>query len=166
MTLDQMNPMKQSYDMLGEKALERLDSISPPPSAALPRNAIRDEVKPALNSHSTGEQPPGGKRDLYVLLRQNAFNDGALHQLWAEASTVPSWVCWDQIARGQDCFYRYGGPVLTGLAFQSLLGGMVNLFGPLNWCRLAKSNLQGAARVVETVARTGVPRMSPWFPVC
>lgn len=44
---------------------------------------------------------------------------------------------WDQIARGQDVFYRYGGANLTGLAYQSLLGGM------------------GAARVVETLARTG-----------
>lgn len=132
LTPDQMNPMKQSYDMLGEKALERLDIISPPRRSALPRNFIRDEAKPALSSHSTVEQPSEGKRDLYVLLRQNAFVDEALHQLWAEVSTVPSWVCWDQIARGQDCFYRYGGPVLTGLAFQSLLGGMVSLFDPLN----------------------------------
>lgn len=132
--------MKQSYDMLGEKALEKLDRISPPPSSGLPRSLVRNEAKPAFNSHGTGEQAPEGKRDLYALLRQNAFNDEALGQLWVEVNTVPSWVCWDQIARGQDCFYRYGGPVLTGLAFQSLLGGM------------------GAARVVETLARTGLPR--------
>ena len=127
-----MDPMKQSYDLLGEKALERLDIVSPPPRLALPRSSIRDEVKPALSSHGTSEQPPEGKRDLYVLLRQNAFNDEVLGQLWVEVNTVPSWVCWDQIARGQDCFYRYGGPMLTGLAFQSLLGGMVKLLGPLN----------------------------------
>lgn len=52
-------------------------------------------------------------------------------------TTVPDWVDWEQIARGQDVFYRYGGANLTGLAYQSLLGGM------------------GAARVVETLARTG-----------
>jgi hypothetical protein len=50
---------------------------------------------------------------------------------------VPDWVDWAQIERGQDVFYRYGGACLTGLAYQSLLGGM------------------GAARVVETLARTG-----------
>jgi hypothetical protein len=38
---------------------------------------------------------------------------------------------------GQDVFYRYGGATLTGLAYQSLLGGM------------------GANRVVEVLARTG-----------
>lgn len=129
---DQMDFMKQSYDLLGEKALERLDIISPPPHSALPRNSIRDKAKLATNSHATSEQPSEGKRDLYVLLRQNSFNDEALGHLWAQVNTVPSWVCWDQIARGQDCFYRYGGPVLTGLAFQSLLGGMVKLSGPLN----------------------------------
>lgn len=129
---DQMDPMKQSYDMLGEKALEKLDRISPPPSSGLPRSLVRNEAKPEFNSHGTGEQAPEGKRDLYALLRQNAFNDEALGQLWVEVNTVPSWVCWDQIARGQDCFYRYGGPVLTGLAFQSLLGGMVKLFDRLS----------------------------------
>lgn len=132
LTPDQMDPMKQSFDLLGEKALERLDIESPTPPSALPRNSIRDEVKSALSSHGTSEQPPEGKRDLYVLLRQNAFKDEVLGQLWVEVNTVPSWVCWNQIARGQDCFYRYGGPALTGLAFQSLLGGMVKLFGPLN----------------------------------
>ena len=50
---------------------------------------------------------------------------------------MPDWVDWAQISRGQDVFYRYGGANLTGLAYQSLLGGM------------------GAARVVETLARTG-----------
>lgn len=111
LTPDQMDSMKQSYDMLGQKALERLDSISPPLCSALPRNSIRDKAKLALNFPGTGEEPPDGKRDLYVLLQQNAFNDEALGQLWAEVNTVPSWVCWDQIARGQDCFYRYGGPI-------------------------------------------------------
>lgn len=111
LTPDQMHPMKQSYDTLGEKAWEKLDS---------------------LNSHGTGQNPLKGKRDLYVLLRQNVSNDKSLGQLWSEVNTVPSWVCWDQIARGQDCFYRYGGPVLNGLAFQSLLGGMVRSFDLLH----------------------------------
>ncbi|RAL66063.1 hypothetical protein DID88_005723 [Monilinia fructigena] len=42
-----------------------------------------------------------------------------------------------KLGRGQDVFYRYGGAALTGLAYQSLLGGM------------------GAARVTEVLARTG-----------
>lgn len=127
---NQMEPMKQSYDILGEQALERLDILSPPLRSTFPRNSIGDEANP--DRHDTGEQPREGKRDLYILLRHNAPGDEVLGRLWAEVNTVPSWVCWDQISRGQDCFYRYGGPVLNGLAFQSLLGGMVKLFGPLN----------------------------------
>lgn len=79
--------------------------------------------------------PP--KRDLYALLQDNAGQHYKLQQLWDEANTVPSWVDYAQLERGQNVFYRYGGPALTGLAYQSLLGGM------------------GASRVVETLARTG-----------
>ena len=74
---------------------------------------------------------------MFVLLRDHAHTDEKLAQLWKEVNTIPEWVDWTQIARGQDVFYRYGGAALTGLAYQSLLGGM------------------GAARVVETLARTG-----------
>ena len=106
LTPDQMEPMKQSYDILGEQALERLDNISPPLRSALRRNPIKDEAKPALNPNGTGEQPPDGKRDLYFLLQQNAVSDEVLGRLWAEVNTVPSWVCWDQIARGQGMYFR------------------------------------------------------------
>ena len=82
-------------------------------------------------------QPQDAARDLYALLRDNADKDPKLKQLWDEVNTVPEWVDWEQIRRGQDVFYRYGGANFTGLAYQSLLGGM------------------GAARVVETLARTG-----------
>jgi len=71
------------------------------------------------------------------LLRDHAETDELLKRFWQEVNTVPSWVDWAQIQRGQDVFYRYGGACFTGLAYQSLLGGM------------------GAARVVETLARTG-----------
>jgi len=132
LTEAQMQPMKHSYDTLAEKALSRLNDLSPPPQKALPRNSRRVGL-----TQRTSEDPSNAKRDFYILLRENADNDETLSQLWREVNTVPPWVDWEQIARGQDCFYRYGGPSLTGLAFQSLLGGM------------------GAARVVETLARTG-----------
>lgn len=80
---------------------------------------------------------PLPRRDLYALLEEHRASDPKLSELWTEVNTVPAWVDWEQIERGQDVFYRYGGPALTGLTFQSLLGGM------------------GAARVVETLARTG-----------
>lgn len=118
--------------MLGEECLDRLDAISPPTRAGvLPRNIHQDQ-KAARN-----EDPPAPQRDLYLLLRDNHNKDDKLQCLWDEVTTIPEWVDWDQIERGQDVFYRYGGAALTGLAYQSLLGGM------------------GAARTIETLARTG-----------
>ena len=128
LTPEQTQPMKHSYDLLGEQSLERLNAISLPPRSALPRNnssnrAPKEEGKTPGISGETSEP----KRDLYLLLRDNAKNDEVLRKLWTEVTTVPEWVDWEQISRGQDVFYRYGGPALTGLAFQSLLGGMVRL---------------------------------------
>ncbi|KAI4712646.1 hypothetical protein J4E89_002914 [Alternaria sp. Ai002NY15] len=139
LTPEQMKPMKFSYDVLAEECLDRLNAISPPHKGALPRN---DSNRAALSSVPGTEEEkkeplPVPKRDLYALLEENHESDPKLAELWREVHTVPDWVDWEQIARGQDVFYRYGGPALTGLTFQSLLGGM------------------GAARVVETLARTG-----------
>ncbi|KAJ5038084.1 uncharacterized protein L3040_006955 [Drepanopeziza brunnea f. sp. 'multigermtubi'] len=129
MSPEEMHPMKFSYDVLGEECLNRLDEISPPINKDLPRNQSR--ASPKANAE------PVPKRDLYALLRDHASEDPKLGQLWDEVNTVPDWVDWDQIIRGQDVFYRYGGVALTALAYQSLLGGM------------------GAARVTEVLARTG-----------
>ena len=138
LTLEEVQPLKHSYDVLGEECLERLNEISPPPRSALPRNNSQASQKPnnpAVEEGKAAEKEP--QRDLYALLRDNASKDPKLNELWTEVNTIPPWVDWDQIARGQDVFYRYGGAAFTGLAYQSLLGGM------------------GAARVVETLARTG-----------
>ena len=131
LTSDQMESMKMSFDKLGEKAWEKIAKMSPQPRSDFPPHLNEDEAKLAADTERTEEKPPGSKKDPYELLRLNYFNDEALGQLWTEVNTVPSWVCWDQIARGQDCFYRYGGPILNGLAFQSLLGGMVKPSGPV-----------------------------------
>lgn len=139
LTPEQMEPMKHTYDILAEQCLDRLNTISPPKKAALPRN---QDHRPVLFSVTGTEEEkkealPMPRRDLYALLEEHQASDPKLAELWKQVNTVPDWVDWEQIARGQDVFYRYGGPALTGLTFQSLLGGM------------------GAARVVETLARTG-----------
>ncbi|KAF1997884.1 hypothetical protein P154DRAFT_269255 [Amniculicola lignicola CBS 123094] len=138
-TVEQSATMKHKYDVLAEECLERLNEISPPTSPYLPRN--NSHQTPVLDPQSMGEEKkevlPMPQRDLYALLEEHQASDPKLSQLWEEVNTVPPWVDWGQIERGQDVFYRYGAPALTGLAWQSLLGGM------------------GAARVVETLARTG-----------
>ncbi|KAI9697224.1 MAG: hypothetical protein M1836_004788 [Candelina mexicana] len=138
-TPKQLHPLKFSYDVLGEECLDRLNAISPPLGAALPRRSGKYFENDYGKAEKLGEPntSTAPKRDLYALLEKNADTDEKLGQLWKEVNTIPEWVDWDQIDRGQQIFYRYGGAALTGLAFQSLLGGM------------------GANRVVETLARTG-----------
>ncbi|KAK2018962.1 tat pathway signal sequence [Colletotrichum eremochloae] len=125
LTGDDLRPMIYTYDELGAKALDRLDEISPPEKFS-PPNA---KVGAALN--------PKPHRDLYALLRDNAGSDEILGKLWSEVNTIPDWVDWAQIERGQDVFLRYAGPSIFALTFQSLVGGM------------------GSRRVVETLSRTG-----------
>jgi len=126
-----MYPLKFSYDVLGEKALERLNEISPTPRSVLPRSNSQ-----ARKNQDVKEEQNQAHRDLFAILRDHK-DDPNLRELWTQVNTVPEWVDWEQVSRGQDVFYRYGGANLTGLAYQSLLGGM------------------GAQRVVETLARTG-----------
>ncbi|KAF7870498.1 hypothetical protein EAF04_004242 [Stromatinia cepivora] len=100
-----------------------------------PEHLTEEQMHPMKFSYDEGKEKP--KRDLYALLRDHSSEDEKLGELWEEINTIPDWVDWDQIGRGQEVFYRYGGAALTGLAYQSLLGGM------------------GAARVTEVLARTG-----------
>lgn len=134
LTVEQSHPLKFSYDTLGEECLDVLNGLVPQQSTS-----DHDTSTESVPSQDVKEKTPAlkAKRDLYLLLRDNADKHEKLQQLWDEVNTVPDWVDWDQIARGQEIFYRYGGATLTGLAYQSLLGGM------------------GANRVVEVLARTG-----------
>lgn len=140
LTPEQCEPLKHSYDTLGEQALDRLNEISPPERKELPRNnsQFSGYAKKDAEGHKTEKEAPKlPSRDLYQMLLTHKETDEMIQRFWDEVTTVPSWVDWAQIQRGQDTFYRYGGAMFTGLAYQSLLGGM------------------GAARVVETLARTG-----------
>ncbi|KAI9892942.1 MAG: hypothetical protein M1814_000826 [Vezdaea aestivalis] len=137
LTPEQMHPLKYTYDQLADDCLDILDRIDPPKHDLPNKSVVTDTPPNKPENKSEKKQDKKPKRDLYSLLEEHASKDPALGELWAEVNTVPDWVDWDQITRGQEVFYRYGGAALTGLAYQSLLGGM------------------GANRVVETLARTG-----------
>lgn len=129
LTPEQALPLKHSYDVVGEEALDAINELFPSENTIFHPKPSAEDLPPDAKTKP--------KRDLYVLLKDNHDRHPKLQALWDEVNNVPEWVDWDQIARGQDVFYRYGGATLTGLAFQSLLGGM------------------GANRVVEVLARTG-----------
>ena len=100
----QMNPLRYSYDELGAAALEKLQNISAQNDSARDMRGARERL------------------DMYTLLRDNHGTDPVLQKFWDELHTVPEWVNWDQIARGQKFFYRYAAANLTGFALQGFLG--------------------------------------------
>ncbi|KAI0436685.1 hypothetical protein F4803DRAFT_566667 [Xylaria telfairii] len=120
-TPQQLETLIHSYDRVATEAVERLDDIAPPHTKAPPK--ADEEQKPC--------------RDKYELLQEYASKDEKIKRLWIEVNTVPEWVDWDQIERGQKIFFRYGGPATTALTLCSLIGGMA--FG----------------RAAETLDRTG-----------
>jgi hypothetical protein len=135
---DECHRLKKSYDVLADECLDILNAISPPDKGVLPRSYSQQQPSDVNGTNQEKQESlPLPKRDLFALLQDHHQSNPKLQELWIEVNTIPSWVDWAQIERGQDVFYRYGGPALTGLTYQSLLGGM------------------GAARVVETLARTG-----------
>ncbi|CAJ2511621.1 Uu.00g072460.m01.CDS01 [Anthostomella pinea] len=131
LTPEDLEPLTQTYDTVGQDAVERLDEIAPPPYALAPPKDgnIEGGFKP------DGEKRP--RRDLYELVQEHASTDDKIGRFWTEINTIPEWVDWEQIERGQKIFFRYGGPAITSLTFLSLLGGM------------------GSGRTVETLDRTG-----------
>lgn len=65
---------------------------------------------------------PKGPVDDYSLLEQTHTIDPTLDKLWTQINTVPSWVDWAQIERGQKFFYRYALANIVGFAFQGFIG--------------------------------------------
>ncbi|GES58145.1 Auxin Efflux Carrier superfamily [Aspergillus terreus] len=125
-TSEQLRPQMFTYDKLVDECLELLEELTPPKQAVHPESTVPVEGAPKLP-----------KRDLYTLVKHHAKDDPKIARLWEEINTVPEWVDWNQIKRGQEVFFRYGMPMLNVLSFESLLGGM------------------GSPRVVETLTRTG-----------
>ena len=99
-TAPEISHLLYSYDKLATDALDRLDEFSPPTSKAW------------RCPHGAGD----GQRDLYVLLQKYADSDEVLGQLWEEVSTVPEWVDWEQIERGQRVVYQYSAQILLGVS--------------------------------------------------
>ncbi|VUC25600.1 unnamed protein product [Clonostachys rosea] len=108
-TSEQLDPLKHKFDTVGTDACKVLNELFPPPP---PRAGWYSKTK---------EENPQPDRDTFVLLRDNYAKDPKLQDLWNEVNTVPDWVDWDQIKRGQDVFYRYAPAAIAGFAFQGLL---------------------------------------------
>jgi hypothetical protein len=107
-----IKPLRQEYDTLGAAALERIQAV---------RAALLEESK------ARGTSPP--PNDLYILLRDHRGEDETLTQFWDELHTVPDWVDWKQLERGQRFFYRYAIANIVGFALQGFMAeNSVRLF--------------------------------------
>lgn len=89
MTEEQQMPLRYSYDTLGEDVLARVKDLQ--------------MKKAAENGEAAGKVAPR-KTDLYESLKSIALSkeDPVVTKFWEDVHTVPEWVDWDQIKRGQD----------------------------------------------------------------
>ncbi|EDP51089.1 conserved hypothetical protein [Aspergillus fumigatus A1163] len=117
---EQLHSLLLTYDSLADDCLQRLNEISQIPH--------RDTTE------TEGSTSKPAKRDLYVLLEEHHDDDLKIKEFWNEINTIPDWVEWEQIRRGQEVFYRYGMAVINVVSLDHFLG---------------------SGRVVETLARTG-----------
>jgi hypothetical protein len=91
----EIEELRSHVDDLGSAALEKLQAI----------------VK---------ESNFSSKPDLYTILRAN-HEDETLSRFWSEVHSVPDWVDWSQIERGQKSFSRYALANGTALALQGFI---------------------------------------------
>ncbi|EGO56323.1 hypothetical protein NEUTE1DRAFT_83456 [Neurospora tetrasperma FGSC 2508] len=139
LTSTDLHPLTLSYDKLTNDCLDEFDALGLTSSSS--SSSSDPSPSPSQNSHQCPlhhhnhhhHQP----NDFLHLLQTYHPSSPSLSTLWKHLTTIPAWVSYPSIARGQAVFYRYAGPAITSLTFHSLLGGMAS------------------ARVVETLARTG-----------
>lgn len=90
LTQEQMQPLRHTMDDLASDCIKPLAKLT-------------------SEKNSSGNSKPNiMKLDMYALLRDNHEKHEALTRLWEQINTVPDWVDWAQIERGQKVYYRYG----------------------------------------------------------
>jgi hypothetical protein len=95
------DPLRYEYDTLGANALAKLQEIAK-------AKGFTDD--------------PRKRPDLYQLLVENHDSCDELRRFWEQVNTVPEWVDWAQLERGQRFFYRYAAANLMGFALQGFVG--------------------------------------------
>lgn len=104
---EKLNPLRHQCDQLGSYAVNKLQQIS------------REKKGDAATSEKSLCHGPF---DVYATLRDHHSEDEKLNELWEELHTVPEWVDWEQLKRGQRFFYRYAAANLMGFALQGFIG--------------------------------------------
>lgn len=95
------DPLRYEYDTLGATVLEQLQALAK-------SKGLTDD--------------PRKRPDLYQILAESHENLPDLREFWTQVHTVPDWVDWEQLERGQRFFYRYAPANLMGFALQGFVG--------------------------------------------
>ncbi|GAB7336840.1 hypothetical protein MBLNU13_g00012t2 [Cladosporium sp. NU13] len=95
-----MEALKWEYDIIASEAVHRLRSVC------------------------------GNQGDLYHQLEHLHTSDPVLDKFWQITRTIPPWVDWQQLGRGQTVCKRYAIPMLIGFAFQGFAGEIAAALGP------------------------------------
>lgn len=96
-------------------------------------SAIQGQLRKTSEHDSLGR-----KHDLFSILQAGAKRDPILAQFWSDVNSVPDWVDWPQLERGQRVFHRYILASITGFILQGFIG-----------------ENSAASGVVEVLTRTG-----------
>lgn len=70
------------------------------------------------------------RNGLYPRLAERKESDSALKEFWDQSTTIPPWVDWAQLRRGQLVYNRYILPIALGFAFQGFAGEIAAAVGP------------------------------------
>ena len=95
LTAEAIDPLRHSYDALGDAAYCKLKQLSQP--RPLSEHGSSQQENPG---HDRDGSTPSKRRhvDLYDLLLEHSQEDDVLHQLKAEIHTAPDWLDWAQIS--------------------------------------------------------------------
>lgn len=91
LTEEYLKPLRYQYDTLGEEVLQRL-------------NEPRKIESPDKATQGAWNQGAKTTPDLLELLKVCALSEGdpLVGEFWKDVHTVPEWVDWEQIKRGQE----------------------------------------------------------------
>ena len=93
-----------------------------------------------------------GNDGFYERLERHHASKPELERLWESTMTIPPWVNWVQLERGQLVFSRYLIPILVGFGFQGFVGEIAAAPGPAKVLNHTKG--LSAGRIWARVSRT------------
>jgi hypothetical protein len=135
---EEIAALRSHYDELGSTALEKLQAIIA---------RTKTDTKREANCPFRPE--------LYTIFKKHHHEDEVLQQFWDEVHSVPEWVDWEQIERGQKFFARYALANSTAFALQGFIRENSVRFHTPSIISFVLRTIQASPGIAEVFARTG-----------